>query len=208
MTAQEQGNEPGGINMMPDAQPMPWPDDAAIGDAANGALPPPLPATAMTNAAPAPPEVFVVSGLWRRLFAFLIDLAVIGIVGAVLRILLPVLNGSGAWPELLFINGLFLGLLGAAYFIVMTRLTAQTLGKMVMGIRVVRTDGAALDWGTVVMRELVGRSISQLLGSYLGYLTALFTSKRQAPHDMIVDTCVVYDYPGHSAQEVWLPSRG
>lgn len=182
----------------------------------NGSVTPPefvAPAALPSEPAPvynaAPPEaaskVYVISGLWRRLIAFLLDLAVVGIIGGLFGLLIPALNSGGTWASLLLVNSLFLGVFGCAYFIVMTRLTGQTLGKMIMGIRVVRLDGAELDWGTVVMRELVGRSISQLLGSYLGYLTALFTGWRQAPHDMIVDTCVVYDLPGHSSREVLIP---
>ena len=151
-------------------------------------------------------QLYVLSGVGRRLIALLLDLATLGIVAFILSYFIPALAGDSVWIELIFVNSLCLGLVGSLYFILMTKLSGQTLGKMIMGIRVVRLDGIALSWSTIIWRELIGRTISMLLGCYLGYAVALFTRHKQAPHDLLADTCVVSDRLGHSRAEIIIPA--
>jgi uncharacterized RDD family membrane protein YckC len=66
---------------------------------------------------------------------------------------------------------------------------------MIMNIRVVGKDGGALSWNAVIMREVVGRIFSQLLGSYLGYLFCAFHPRKQGLTDLMGDTYVVYAEP-------------
>lgn len=70
--------------------------------------------------------------------------------------------------------------------------SGRSVGKRVMGIRVVRLlDGAAPGWGTGLVRTL-GRLLS--VGAYgLGLLWALWDTDRQTWHDKLADTVVVED---------------
>lgn len=64
-----------------------------------------------------------------------------------------------------------------------------TIGKRILGIKVVTTEGNRLSSG-----QSLGRFLSRFLSSLFfcfGYLMALFTEKKQALHDMIAGTIVV-----------------
>jgi len=68
-----------------------------------------------------------------------------------------------------------------------------TLGKLAMGIEVVRADGRQASIGRATARQL-GHILSVFtLG--LGYLMALFTTRRQALHDIFAQCLVVRSRP-------------
>jgi len=76
------------------------------------------------------------------------------------------------------------------YFIGLWMISGQTLGKAIMGLRVVRTDGERLKFRNAVIRYF-GYFLSALL-LYLGYIIVLFDNRRQALHDKLAGTIVVY----------------
>ena len=78
------------------------------------------------------------------------------------------------------------------YFIVMTKLCNQTVGKMIFGIRVISKDGAKLKWSTVIFREWIGRFIS-IIPFNIPYFVVTFTPKNQAIHDFFADTLVIHE---------------
>lgn len=136
------------------------------------------------------------AGFWIRLLAFGIDLAVIAFINTLFW---DELFPAGAQQSFIYriiqTNPLFLGLTGLAYFILMTHTFQQTLGKMITGIQVVQRSGEPLSWSTVIFRELVGRSLSQLMGLNLGYLFCWFNQEKRCLHDLFSDTWVVYVKP-------------
>ena len=138
-------------------------------------------------------ESFRAAGFWTRFAAFLFDLFVIGMSS---RIFFDLVWPSGlettAVQSFILVNALFPGIWGSLYFVFMTKYFGQTLGKMIMGVRVVSRDGHPLSWTTVIVREVVGRILAQLLGSYLGYLVCAFHPRKQGLTDIISDTYVVY----------------
>jgi len=73
--------------------------------------------------------------------------------------------------------------------------TGQTPGKAVMGLRIVRLDGHPMTLWTGIVR-LVGYSISMATAG-LGFLLALSDNRRQALHDKIAHTCVIYSWDAH-----------
>lgn len=90
--------------------------------------------------------------------------------------------------------GAFLLLLAGGYLISFTVASGQTIGKMVLGIRVVpipeRDSGnARVTFGSAVLRA--GACLVSLLMAGLGYLPALFSQDRRALHDRLADTRVV-----------------
>jgi len=136
------------------------------------------------------------AGFWIRLFAFSIDLLVImGLNAIIWDSWLPVATQPSLLFQVLHTNELFLGLTGALYFILMTRYFQQTLGKMIVGIKVVQHSGEPLSWITVIFRELVARSLSQIMGLNLGYVVCWFNAEKRCAHDFLSDTWVVYEKP-------------
>lgn len=71
-------------------------------------------------------------------------------------------------------------------------LAGQTPGKRLMGLRIVRTDGKRITIGPAI-RRWVGYWISAIL--FLGYLWVLVDDRRQALHDKLAGTLVVYSWP-------------
>lgn len=71
-------------------------------------------------------------------------------------------------------------------------LTGQTVGKWIMGVRIVRTDGGRLHFGNCVRRQ-IGYYISAIL--FLGYLWVLVDNRRQGFHDKLSGSFVVYAWP-------------
>jgi len=139
-------------------------------------------------------EAFRLAGFWPRFWAFLIDIAVIAVSSELLlKLVWPGGLEFDTVQTYVLYNDFFPGIWGVTYLVLMTGFWGQTLGKMILGLKVIQIDGNPLKWSTVVVRELFGRALSQLLGTYLGYLVCAVHPRKQAIHDLICDTCVVYD---------------
>ncbi|MFO7320399.1 MAG: RDD family protein [Chloroflexota bacterium] len=81
-------------------------------------------------------------------------------------------------------------LIGLAYqWFMLTRNNGQTIGKMVMNIRVVKTNGMPLTAGDVIVRY-IGYYINTALYG-LGWFWAAFDGQRQGWHDKLAGTVVV-----------------
>lgn len=75
------------------------------------------------------------------------------------------------------------------YFTITTGSSGLTAGKYLMGVKVSRADG-----GDVGYARAFARSLSYFISGfilYLGFLSALFSKKNQALHDLIADTVVL-----------------
>ena len=75
------------------------------------------------------------------------------------------------------------------YFVGLWAWRGQTLGKMAVAIRVVRTDGRPTGVGAALLR-LVGYLFSTLL-LFAGFLMIVFDRQRRGLHDRLADTIVV-----------------
>lgn len=158
----------------------------------------------------------VYAGFWKRVAAYLIDAFVIGIATQVVQlVVMGVFFGISASsmgnPETMFASGtgiLFVVALylvplamNAAYYAAFHASSKQaTLGKMAVGIKVVRTDGTRIS-----MARGVGRFFATILSSLIigiGFLMAAFTERKQALHDMVCDTLVV-DKWAYTAHPEW-----
>ncbi|SDY72438.1 RDD family protein [Tindallia californiensis] len=125
-----------------------------------------------------------------RLMAYVLDIIVVNGIS----VILGAISGGMVWQIPFFAMRLMtIGVVGAVYFSLFTKLWGQTLGKMVVGIRVIQKNGDLLDWKTVLLREVAGRTVSQLFGVHLGYLWAAISKKNQGWHDLLVDTYVVVE---------------
>ena len=125
---------------------------------------------------PAEPEYM---GFWIRAAAGLIDAAVIGAMWAVIEIfhapLSTYLLAYVAYP---------------VYYVALTGLKGQTLGKMALGIMVVNAQGEPPGIRRAAFREIVGKLVSEMV-IFLGYLWIGWDKKKRGWHDHIAGTHVV-----------------
>ncbi|WP_404459020.1 RDD family protein [Sutcliffiella horikoshii] len=136
------------------------------------------------------------AGFWMRLWAFLLDLLIIWSIGAIVIFPIFRLLGISTSQSFMFSPAtIATTIVLYGYFILMTKYFKQTLGKMVFGLRVVDLKANDLSWKTILFREGVGRYIALVYApiTYIVFLVAAFTSKKQGVHDFIADTTVVHE---------------
>ena len=159
------------------------------------------------------------AGFASRLMALAIDLLIIIVGFSVAGTLItavrsifhigPFLAGifgvapASTWDSAL--AGIVVSLLAAAYFIVSWSLTGESVGKAIMGIRVVGPNG---DYPTLwqSIRRYIGYLLIALsLG--IGFLWVLFDKRRQGWDDKLAGTFVVYDWQARP-DETFLTEAG
>ncbi|TAK95399.1 RDD family protein [Patescibacteria group bacterium] len=134
------------------------------------------------------------AGFWIRFVAIMIDGMIIWMANMVL--ILPMsLVISSMGDELLggllgVGTALFAVAISFGYFIFLTYRYQTTLGKMALGLRVYAENLQRPTLGQVLGREF-GRILSHIV-LYVGYIMAGFTPKKQALHDILAKTVVVY----------------
>jgi len=138
-------------------------------------------------------------GFWIRFVAVFIDgilmqvvrvpisLLVLGAVASPLRT--PGPNTAALTGAMLTLTGISM-LIAVLYEASMIRYFGATLGKMAIGIKVVRTDGSGISWGVSI-----GRYFMKIVSAFIlaiGYIMAGFDAEKRALHDRVCDTRVVY----------------
>jgi len=138
-----------------------------------------------------------VAGFGLRAAAFLIDMAIVWVLGMLLGVaiglvgmLLTMYSADGPAPmdRLIILGGLIFSI---AYYLAAWTKSGQTLGKMAVGIKIVGPDGQPPSGGKAVLRYL-GYILNGIVLS-IGFLWAAFDRKRQGWHDKIAGTYVIYD---------------
>lgn len=152
-------------------------------------------------------------GFGRRLLAAIIDGIIVSVISQFITAPVGVVVGLGAtlpWQArnlsdeaqaatmlgslfsamgLIFLISLVINI--AYYAGMLVYKQGQTLGKMALGIRVVSVDGTPITWGKAIVREILGKFISGIVLG-LGYLWIIWDAKKQAWHDKIAGTYVIY----------------
>jgi uncharacterized RDD family membrane protein YckC len=132
-------------------------------------------------------------GVGRRFFADLVDGILLGIVIGVIGALSGHAQTSAGnvsisltgTPAILAFVFSFL------YLIVLEATLGATLGKLLLGIRVVKEDGSPIGWGTSIVRNLL-RIIDALPTAYILGAILIWTSPRkQRLGDRVAHTVVV-----------------
>lgn len=123
------------------------------------------------------------AGFWPRVGAILID----GIVVSIAQILIGGIVGLVAGE----VVGGLLGVVAAiAYFVVLHAAPRQaTLGKQLLGLRLMRDDGRPVGHGLAL-----GRYFATMLSGLpfgIGFLLPLFRDDRKTLHDMVCGTHVI-----------------
>jgi uncharacterized RDD family membrane protein YckC len=128
-----------------------------------------------TMAMPPPvmPEIltFPKAGFWERMAAGFLDLVLVGILGGLIHV-----------PPL----GLLVAL---AYFAGMWTWKGTTIGGIVLGLKVVRTDGQPVTFAAALVRALAGAFSMVVL--FLGFLWIAWDAEKQGWHDRIAGTVVL-----------------
>jgi uncharacterized RDD family membrane protein YckC len=143
-----------------------------------------------------------VAGFWTRLLAFVIDTMVVGVVVVVMMLVSSLVLGHGALEAFDYFFQQLSTLLAAIFVFVLLLLTymtiftifgGQTVGKMLLDLRVVRLDGHSVK--TVgALRRALGMLLAGLPG-LAGFLWTAFDLKRRGWHDYIGGTLVVQVHP-------------
>lgn len=159
-------------------------------------VPVPKPSNSVENTSS--PSNVKYAGFWIRWVALMVDIIIITPLIVIAGIVMGIAffaGGSSVSPEAQQIFGAIVNLsITYLYFSLMTYYKGATLGKMLVGIKVESDDFQKLSFGAVLMREVVGKFISSIIFS-IGYIIAAFTAKKQALHDMIAHSVVVYKDP-------------
>lgn len=168
---------------------------AACGTAIAPAQVPPTHSFAGAGLAPPlPPDAPALASFGRRAGAWAIDL---GIVVAAIVALVGLADATSGTVSV--IAGLVAVIGPFAYVTLMEGLSAgQTIGKRVLGLRVVRADGSPLGLGLAS-----GRSVARLLDCGIGLLLPLFDPQGRTVHDRVTDTRVVLADPASAWPGTW-----
>jgi uncharacterized RDD family membrane protein YckC len=144
------------------------------------------------------------AGFWIRFLAIIIDCVILGIVTSIINSIFgagfafvpTTSDGTSSAGTFGFLAGM-MGLsfiinlvINYGYYVILTGLYGATLGKMVLGLRVVDANGQKIGIPKAVLREIIGKWISGIVFA-LGYIWVAFDEKKQGWHDKIAGTYVV-----------------
>lgn len=129
------------------------------------------------------------AGFWARLGANLLDGLIIGIPLSVISFFI-----FGDWDDTPITS------VGNILYTILVPVlwTGYTVGKKILGIRIVKVDGSKLGYGAMILRVLVGGLVYAVtLG--IGLIVSAFMvgirEDKRAIHDFIAGTYVTYDPP-------------
>ena len=125
------------------------------------------------------------AGFWRRLAALILDSLVVGVPVATLVYLF-----TGTWDIDTPLNQVA----GTLYsMIVPVMWTGYTVGKRIMGIRIVKVDGSEVGLGTMALRTLVGGLVYFItlgIALLVSVILVAVREDKRSIHDLIAGTYV------------------
>jgi len=136
----------------------------------------------------------VYAGFWKRYAAYFLDSVVVAIINVPVSLVFNLIGAASGNETLAVVLSMvaMLGgfVIGIGYYAGFhASKGGATLGKMAVGIKVVRSDGER-----ITFLRGVGRYFGFILSSLtlmIGFIMAAFTERKQALHDMLCDTLVV-----------------
>ena len=134
-----------------------------------------------------------VIGFGRRFVAMMIDGLIVVFVSFILALLIGMVDvflGGGVLPWNLIITIVML-LFSVFYFTgKWVQTSGQTLGKLMLSIKVVNIDGSSLTFGNLFLRY-IGYILSGAVAS-LGFFWVAIDKKRRGWHDILAKTFVIH----------------
>jgi uncharacterized RDD family membrane protein YckC len=172
--------------------------------------PPPGAFGAPAQTAPVAAGRYTLAGWWSRVGAAVIDGLIIGIGAVLILALFGSIFSIGFFDSeetgvAALVVGLMLSFVAIAIVallyapLMMARTNGRTLGRMAVGIRVVRASGEPMTFGWAMLREVavkallfgVAGSITFGLANLADVLWPLWDDENRALHDFVVDTRTV-----------------
>jgi len=120
-------------------------------------------------------------GVGLRFVALLIDAIIVGVVAGLLSMFFR--NAPG-------VSGSLTAIIALGYYIVLEATQGATVGKMALGLRVVKTNGAPITWTESLIRNLL-RIIDGLFGYLVGAILIWTSPLKQRLGDRLANTVVV-----------------
>lgn len=154
----------------------------------------PAAATGYANTAVVSGQDVVYAGFWKRYAAYFIDYILLTVVTLPLSMIINVMGVSsgseGVQVALTLVVMLLSMVISIGYYAGFhASRGGATLGKMAVGIKVVRGNGERISFLRAFCRYLATIVSSLIL--MIGFIMAAFTERKQALHDMMCDTLVV-----------------
>lgn len=134
------------------------------------------------------PQGRVGEGVGIRAVATIIDIVIFWIIGFILALITG--EDTGAGFALGTGSSCVLFILGIAYYVVMEVQMGGTVGKLAVGLRVVREDGRPLDYQTALVRTLL-RVIDGIFVYLVGAILVWTSPTNQRLGDRVAKTLVV-----------------
>jgi uncharacterized RDD family membrane protein YckC len=137
------------------------------------------------------------AGFVTRLFAFLIDLAVVAVITSVGGLLATMLDNAleamsvDVRVSMGAIYVFLIPLIWGSYYVMFWSLTGRTPGKWLMGLKVINASDHPPTVGRSIIR-FIGYGISAI-AFWMGYVWVLIDEDRRAWHDHFAKTWVIYD---------------
>lgn len=128
------------------------------------------------------------AGFWLRLGAAVFDMVIVLLLLFVLYSLF-ITCAAEITQRRIFIMAVVAGIVAIVYFIGFWIWRGQTPGKMIAGIKIIRTDSSPIEWTHAVLRYL--GYIVCFLTLTIGFIWIAFDERKQGLHDKIADTYVV-----------------
>jgi len=137
---------------------------------------------------------FNLAGLNSRALAFFIDLVIVAIIsllafGAGIYLLQDTNLDSFGLSRVFVPIYLLLFFLGSSYFVILNGYGGKTIGKILMGIRIISDEGNSIGFWQSFVRW-IGYYISASF-FFLGFVWSIFDRSSQSWHDKIAGTYVV-----------------
>ena len=149
-----------------------WPSSLAgepVAPATSAAMPPIQPLAASQPPVVSDVLIYPKASFWERLGAAFLDIILVGILCALLHPIAPVV--------------------ALAYFAGLWAWRGTTIGGIVVGLKVARTDGKPLTFPVALVRSLAAAFSVFVL--FLGYLWMAWDPEKQGWHDKIAGTVVL-----------------
>lgn len=130
------------------------------------------------------------AGFWIRLGAGVIDSIILLLIFYIVYTVISEYTKTMPLPFIFILVAIFISfLIKIAYFVTFWVWRGQTPGKLIMGIKIIRTDSSPITLPYALLRYL-GYIVSTIT-LLIGFIWIAFDERKQGLHDKIADTYVV-----------------
>ena len=130
------------------------------------------------------------AGFWIRLGAGIIDSLILLLIFYIVYTLISEWTKTLPLPTIFILVTIFISfLIKITYFVSFWVWKGQTPGKLIMGIKIIRTDSSPITWPYALLRYF-GYILSAII-LFIGFIWIAFEERKQGLHDKIADTYVV-----------------